>query len=156
MLVTHTYSDMITARMMAIAAGYEDADDLDTLRRNPALMIACDRAPESGTDLPIQPTISRLENPADMRTVIRRIRKLWPNVAILVRGDGHYCAPETLDLARKMDCRYSFALPRNAVLDRMAEPWRERCWMRWKPDQARCRRFHTFTIRQKHRAAKRR
>ena len=79
-----------------------------------------------------------------LRTVIRRIRKHWPNVAILVRGDGHYCAPETLDLARKMDCRYISALPRNAVLDRIAEPWRERCWMRRKTDQARCRRFPTF------------
>jgi hypothetical protein len=29
LLVTHSYRAMVTARMMAIAAGYEDADDLD-------------------------------------------------------------------------------------------------------------------------------
>ena len=27
LLITHTYAAMVTARMMAIAAGYEDADD---------------------------------------------------------------------------------------------------------------------------------
>ena len=49
---------MVTARMMAIATGYEDADDPDALRRYPALLIACERAPESGHNLPSQPTIS--------------------------------------------------------------------------------------------------
>lgn len=48
--------------MMAIAAGYEDADDLDALRRDPALLIACERAPETGRYIPSQLTISRLEN----------------------------------------------------------------------------------------------
>jgi len=30
--------------------------------------------------------------------VIHRIRRHWRHVEILVRGDGHYCAPEVLDL----------------------------------------------------------
>ncbi len=71
LLVTHTYTDMAAARMMAIACGYEDADDLDTLRHDPALKIACGRAPESGAGLPSQPTISRLENLADTRALYR-------------------------------------------------------------------------------------
>ena len=54
MCVRHTYADMITARCMAIAAGYEDADDLDHLRRDPVLMMACERAPETGAGLPSQ------------------------------------------------------------------------------------------------------
>jgi hypothetical protein len=33
--------------------------------------------------------------------VIRHIRRRWPQVAILVRGDSHYCAPEVLDLLHK-------------------------------------------------------
>jgi hypothetical protein len=33
---------------MCIAAGYPDADDLDALRHDPALLIACNRAPEGG------------------------------------------------------------------------------------------------------------
>ena len=31
LLVVHSYRAMVTARMMAIAAGYEDADDLDAI-----------------------------------------------------------------------------------------------------------------------------
>ena len=60
-----------TARMMCIAAGHEDADDLDALRHDPALLIACNRAPEGGHDIPSQPTISRLENLADVKTLYR-------------------------------------------------------------------------------------
>jgi hypothetical protein len=60
---------MITARMMAIAAGYEDANDLDVLRNDPALLIACNRTPEGGHDIPSQPTISRLQNLADVKTL---------------------------------------------------------------------------------------
>jgi hypothetical protein len=54
--ITHTHADMVLARMMAIAAGYEDCDDLDALRTDPAFKIACGRAPESGQDLMSQPT----------------------------------------------------------------------------------------------------
>jgi hypothetical protein len=68
--VVHSYADMVTARMMAIAAGYEDCDDLDRLRADPALKLACGRAPESGVDLMSQPTLSRLENLAERRTLI--------------------------------------------------------------------------------------
>lgn len=69
--VIHPYADMVTARMMAIAAGYEDCDDLDALRTDPAFKLACGRAPETGLDLMSQPTLSRLENLADRRTLKR-------------------------------------------------------------------------------------
>ena len=58
---THSYADMIGARMFAIACGYEDCDDLDVLRFDPAFKLACGRLPESGRDLMSQPTLSRLE-----------------------------------------------------------------------------------------------
>jgi hypothetical protein len=231
LLVIHSYRAMVTARVMAIAAGYEDADDLDALRQDPALLIACERAPESGHDIPSQPTISRLENLAGARTlyqigtgfidlfcdsyataptsivldiddtddmvhgqqelalfnthagghcfqpihifegnsgkpilsllrpgkrpsgqeiarvlahVIYRIRRRWPHVDILVRADGHYCAPEVLDLLRKKRCGYILGLSRNTTLDALAAPWREQCQWRWKPSPGRVRRFHQF------------
>ena len=183
--VRHSYAEMATARMVMIAAGYEDCDDVDALRSDPALKIAVGRAPESGADLMSQPTLSRLENLADwralariglgqidlycrsfarppgrivldiddtddpvhgqqelalfnahydctcfqpihifdglsgkpvlsllrpgkrpsgeevakiLRHVIARIRKHWPNVEILVRGDSHYCSEPALAL----------------------------------------------------------
>ena len=69
--VRHTLADMIRARVFAIAMGYEDADDLDHLRRDPAFKLACGRLPDSGDDLCSQPTLSRLENAPRLKDVIR-------------------------------------------------------------------------------------
>lgn len=60
--VAHGIAEMIRFRALAIAAGYPDANDCDTLRRDPAFKMAVGRLPESGADLCSQPTISRLEN----------------------------------------------------------------------------------------------
>jgi DDE family transposase len=69
--VRHSYSDMTRARMFAIASGHEDCDDLDVLRSDPALKMACGRLPVSGTDLMSQPTLSRLENAPCWRQLAR-------------------------------------------------------------------------------------
>src|SRR5450631_1133745 len=42
--ITHTLADMIRARIFAIACGYEDANDLEYLRKDPAFKLACGRA----------------------------------------------------------------------------------------------------------------
>ena len=68
---THSYADMIRARLFAIACGYEDCDDLDVLRVDPAFELACGRLPESGRDLMSQPTLSRLENAPSWRALAR-------------------------------------------------------------------------------------
>ena len=67
----HTQADMIRARILAIACGYEDCDDLDELRHDPALKIACERLPDSGRSLASQPTLSRLENLPSWRELAR-------------------------------------------------------------------------------------
>jgi hypothetical protein len=69
--VTHSFADMIRARIFAIGCGYEDADDLDFLRSDPAFKLACGRLPDTGRDLCSQPTLSRLENAPALRHVIR-------------------------------------------------------------------------------------
>jgi len=69
--VTHAMADILRARIFAIACGYEDANDLDRLRTDPAFKLACGRLPDSGLDLCSQPTCSRVENLPDLRTVIR-------------------------------------------------------------------------------------
>jgi len=69
--ITHTLADMIRARIFAIGCGYEDADDLDFLRVDPAFKLACGRLPDTGRDLCSQPTLSRLENAPALRDVIR-------------------------------------------------------------------------------------
>ncbi len=68
---THSYADMIRARLFAIACGYEDCDDLDVLRFDPAFKLACGRLAETGDDLMSQPTLSRLENAPSWRELAR-------------------------------------------------------------------------------------
>ena len=70
-LVTHSVADILRARMLAIACGYEDADDLDHLRTDPGFKLACGRLPDSGADLCSQPTVSRWENAPTLREVVR-------------------------------------------------------------------------------------
>src|SRR6266536_2260695 len=60
--IEHPLNEMLRLRMFAIAAGYEDADDCDSLRHDPIFKMAVGRLPESGEPLCSQPTMSRLEN----------------------------------------------------------------------------------------------
>ena len=60
--VLHPMATLLRQRVFAIGCGYEDANDFDYLCREPALKVACGRAPKSGLDLASQPTLSRLEN----------------------------------------------------------------------------------------------
>jgi len=69
--ITHTLADMVRARILAIACGYEDADDLDSLRVDPAFKLACGRLPDTGANLCSQPTLSRFENAISPRSLLR-------------------------------------------------------------------------------------
>lgn len=60
--VDHQVIEMLRERIYAICQDYEDANDLDTLRHDPALKVSCKKLPKSGEALASQPTISRFEN----------------------------------------------------------------------------------------------
>ena len=232
--VRHSYADMARARMLMIAAGYEDCDDVDALRADPALKIAVGRCPETGADLMSQPTLSRLENLPDwralariglgqidlycrsfsrppsrivldiddtddpvhgqqelalfnahydctcfqpihvfdglsgkpvlsllrpgkrpsgdevakvLRHVIHRIRKHWPRVDILVRGDSHYCSEPALAVLEAMRCDYIIGFAINSRLLEIAAPWREQCEWRRSKVKPTVRRFHQLPYR---------
>jgi hypothetical protein len=71
---------MLRERIFAIACGYPDGNDLDSLREDSTFKMACGQLPESGVDLASKPTISRLENAPDLRALIRISRgvvDLW-------------------------------------------------------------------------------
>src|SRR5262252_1103451 len=59
--IGHRLAEIIRFRMLMIAAGYEDGNDADALRRDPMFKLALDRLP-AGEELCSQSTISRLEN----------------------------------------------------------------------------------------------
>lgn len=70
--IDHGVAEMLRLRLFAIAAGYEDADDCDALRDDPAFKLAVGRLPQTGAALCSQPTMSRLEN-APTRIAIARM-----------------------------------------------------------------------------------
>ena len=59
--IDHSIKEMVTQRVMQIAAGYEDADDCDVLRNDSMMKLASGRLP-SDDALCSQPTMTRLEN----------------------------------------------------------------------------------------------
>ena len=74
--VTFTLHDLLKQRVLQIAAGYEDANDANTLRHDPIFKLLLGRLPESGTPLASQPTISRFENRVSRTDLYRMARVL--------------------------------------------------------------------------------
>jgi len=69
--VIHRVADILRSRMLAIACGYEDADDLDTLRHDPGFKLALGKLPDGPIGLASQPTMSRWENAPTTRELFR-------------------------------------------------------------------------------------
>ena len=60
--ISHSLEDLLRQRVFQLVCGYEDGNDSDALRSDPALKLGCNRLPLTGEDLASQSTISRLEN----------------------------------------------------------------------------------------------
>jgi hypothetical protein len=99
-LVTHSVASILRARVLAIACGYEDANDLDRLRGDPGFKLACGRLPDSGGDLCSQPTVSRWENAPDLKTIIRLT---YAMVDAWCASYGQEPAAVTLDIDDTLD-----------------------------------------------------
>ena len=91
--ISHSIADMLRERIYAIGCGYPDANDLDSLRADPAFKMACGRAPDSGVDLASQPTLSRLENAPGLRDLVRLSHGL-----IDLWCQSHSVAPKAITL----------------------------------------------------------
>jgi hypothetical protein len=65
--VKHQIVHLLSQRVFQIAAGYEDANDSDSLKEDPILKLAC----EKDDSLASQPTISRFENAPSRSTLYR-------------------------------------------------------------------------------------
>jgi hypothetical protein len=57
-----TLEDLLKQRVWQIAAGYEEANDSNTLRDDPLCKLLRDRLPETGAAFAAPPTLSRFEN----------------------------------------------------------------------------------------------
>jgi hypothetical protein len=70
--IRFTPEDLLKQRILQIAAGYEDANDSNTLRHDPLFKLLLARLPETGAPLASQPTRSRFENSVS-RTELSRM-----------------------------------------------------------------------------------
>jgi hypothetical protein len=206
-LIEHTMLEMSRARIYGILADYEDQNDHDTLRHDPAFKLIADRSP-TDPDLASQPTLSRFENdinipslkrlrdvfidqfiasfvrpprrliidldavddPAhgaqqltfwhgfydqnqylphvitcadndlfvmlslrpgnvhaalgaddDVAYLVARLRQVWPDVEIIIRGDAGFGVPWMYNVCERRELLYTFGLASNKVLQRKSE-----------------------------------
>jgi hypothetical protein len=69
--IIHEQRAMIAQRVIALALGYEDLNDHQTLRTDPALQISAAKLPDPEHALASPPTLCRLENRIDRKTLFR-------------------------------------------------------------------------------------
>src|SRR4051812_37688598 len=67
----HDQKSMLAQRVIGIALGYEDLNDHQILRSDPALQVAAGRAPDPDLTLASPPTLCRLENRVDRKALVR-------------------------------------------------------------------------------------
>ena len=69
--ILHDQRAMIAQRVTAIALGYEDLNDHQDLRADPVLQVAAGKPPEEELPLASPPTLCRLENRVDRKTLFK-------------------------------------------------------------------------------------
>jgi len=78
--VRHEFDELLTQRIMAIALGYEDANDAARLASDPVHKLLVGRDPVEGEDLASQPTLSRFENSVGRKELFRMAETLADTV----------------------------------------------------------------------------
>ena len=78
--IDHELHELLTQRVMAIACGYEDANDAARLASDPVHKLLVGRDPVQGEDLASQPTLSRFENSPDRKELFRLAEALADSV----------------------------------------------------------------------------
>jgi hypothetical protein len=69
--IIHDQRAMIAQRITAIALGYEDLNDHQTLRSDPTLQIAAGKPPQEDLPLASPPTLCRLENRVERQALVQ-------------------------------------------------------------------------------------
>jgi hypothetical protein len=68
---------------------------------------------------------------AILKLLVSRLRQVWPNVRIIVRGDSGFCRWQLMRWCDSNGIGYIFGLARNSRLEALATPWTHAaatCW----------------------------
>lgn len=104
--IKHTLEMLVRQRILMIAAGYEDANDADTLRDDPVLKSATGKGPMMSPPLASQETLSRFENSvqeAQLDAVQRLLVLMY-----IVKHDGKPPKKVVLDVDTTCDEVYGY------------------------------------------------
>lgn len=84
----HSTSQLLTQRVMQLIGGYPDGNDSDLLRHDPVLQMLVGRAAPGSPEavLASQPTMSRLDNRASLRVLVRGFDALVDNFTASYQG----------------------------------------------------------------------
>lgn len=67
----HLQREMLAQRIFSLALGYEDLNDQQTLRDDPALQVAAGKPADEDSPLASPPTLCRLENRVDRQALVK-------------------------------------------------------------------------------------
>lgn len=229
-LCDHSFLEMARSRIYGVIADYEDQNDHDVLRHDPAFKIIANRSPDA-PPLASQPTLSRFENAIniptlyrlrdlfidqfiasfdtppkhltfdidavddpthgeqqltlfhgyfeqyqyfpsfitcadndqtvvlslrpgtvhaalgaddDLEYLVRRLRRVWPDVHIHVRGDAGYGMPWMYDVCDRLRVDYTFGIAANSVLKKHSDSLVEQAVAQFASTQQKQRLFEGF------------
>ena len=112
----------VPAAGLGLALGYEDLNDHDELRSDPALQTAV------GADqlLVIYLRPSKIDGAkhawAVLALLVKRLRQAWPKVEIVFRGDSGFCRWRMLGWCERHNVDYIVGIARNPSLNELARP----------------------------------
>jgi hypothetical protein len=78
---------------------------------------------------------------AVLKLLVKRLRRAWPEVPIIVRGDSGFCRRRILAWCERNAVRYVIGLAKNSRLNAMTEAQRERLARQFEQSQVKQREF---------------
>ena len=76
----------------------------------------------------------------DLEYLVNRLRRAWPDVVIVVRGDAGFGMPWMYDVCERLHLLYTFGLSSNAVLQRHSDELLAQAVAGWEQEQQAARR----------------
>jgi hypothetical protein len=83
----------------------------------------------------------------DLEYLARRLREVWPDVEIELRGDSGFGVPRTFDACERLDIRYSIGVKMNSVLKRESQDCLDEAVAAFEAGEGPQRRFTQFAYR---------
>ena len=71
----------------------------------------------------------------DLEYLVTRLRRVWPDVVIVVRGDAGFGVPWMYDICERLQLLYTFGLSSNAVLQRRSEELLQQALASWEQER---------------------